>query len=142
MIRVANKDDFPTLASIWYIASVEAHDFIPASFWAAQKINMQEVYLPGADTWVFCLDGQLAGFVCHHQGFIPALFVDKSCQSQGIGQQLLTFLQTQYPALSLAVYAKNQAAHRFYQRHGFVETERKTCAHSGEEEIHMHWHQA
>ncbi|MBN7818304.1 N-acetyltransferase [Bowmanella yangjiangensis] len=142
MIRVANKDDLPALVSIWYEASVEAHDFIPASFWQSQKTNMQEVYLPGADTWVYYQDGRLAGFICHHQGFIPALFVDKAYQSQGIGQQLLTFLKTQYPVLSLAVYAKNSAAHRFYQRHGFVETQRKGCEHSGEEEVHMHWHQA
>ena len=41
------------MVRIWYDASVTAHSFIPSSFWALQKNEMKEKYLPLAENLVF-----------------------------------------------------------------------------------------
>ena len=139
MIRKLCAEDINEVVSIWYSASVKAHDFIAEEFWHSQKEPMRDVYIPNSETWVYHLEDRISGFISYYQGFIPALFVSPSDQSNGIGTELLTTLKQHYNQLSLTVYAENTQAHSFYIRQGFIELERKLCEHTGHEEILMSW---
>lgn len=142
MIRKLHAEDLDQVVTIWYSASILAHDFISEAFWLSQKQPMQEIYLPNSDTWVYEVDGNILGFISHYQGFVPALFITPNAQSQGLGHQLLNSLKQQHNELQLTVYAENSRAHQFYQKQGFKEVERKPCEHTAHEEIVMIWHSA
>ncbi len=135
-----NEVEVDTLVSLWFKASVKAHSFIPEDFWQSQMLAMKETYLPNSDTYIYEEDNHILGFISYHQGFIPALFVSPSAQSQGIGSKLLDFIKQQYDELQLAVYVQNHRAHRFYHAQGFNDSGRQLCEHTEHEEILMEWY--
>ncbi len=139
MIRPLCAEDLNTAVSIWYSASVKAHDFISEEFWRSQKTNMRDRYLPNCETWVYENDHSILGFISYYHGDIPAIFVSPSAQSQGIGAQLLNFLKGKYSELSLTVYSQNQKSHQFYLHQGFTAVEESLCPHTGHPQITMHW---
>ncbi|HEH9439343.1 TPA: N-acetyltransferase [Aeromonas sobria] len=140
MIRPLSTTDLDAAVELWYQASLQAHDFIPATFWREQRAAMRDIYLPASESWVYEEDGQLLGFISWYQGTVAALFISPDQQSHGLGRQLLEHLKTQYERLTLTVYAENEQARRFYCRNGFKEGESQLCEHSGRPELMMHWH--
>ncbi|KJG54243.1 GNAT family acetyltransferase [Photobacterium kishitanii] len=139
MIRPLRTEDLHTAVSIWYSASIKAHNFISDEYWRSQKNNMRDLYLPNCDTWVFEDESSILGFISYYKGEIPAIFVDPSAQSQGIGTNLLNFLKQKYSKLNLAVYKENEKTHQFYIRHGFKDIEETVCEHTGHRQIVMYW---
>ncbi|MGL6490392.1 N-acetyltransferase [Aeromonas veronii] len=139
MIRPLLTTDLDAAVELWYQASVQAHDFIPAAFWHEQRAAMRDIYLPASKSWVYEEDGQLLGFISWYQGSVAALFISPDHQAHGLGRQLLEHLKAQYDRLELTVYAENEQARRFYTRNGFHEGEQRICEHSGHAEIIMHW---
>ncbi len=57
MIRSYEKDDLIELLEVWYAASVIAHPFLDEAFFAQERKNITQIYLPKAETWVFEKDG-------------------------------------------------------------------------------------
>lgn len=139
MIRPLSTTDLDAAVELWYQASLQAHDFIPATFWREQRAAMRDIYLPASESWVYEKDGQLLGFISWYQGTVAALFISPDQQSHGLGRQLLEHLKTQYERLTLTVYAENEQARHFYCRNGFKEGESQLCEHSGHPELMMHW---
>lgn len=139
MIRPLSATDLDAAVELWYQASVQAHDFIPAAFWHGQQASMRDIYLPASKSWVYEEDGQLLGFISWYQGTVAALFISPAHQSRGLGRQLLDLLKAQYDRLDLTVYAENEQARGFYCRNGFQEGEQQLCEHSGRPELVMHW---
>lgn len=70
---------------------------------------------------------------------IGCLFVDPPHQGRGVGSALLARAQEQHDRLRLTVYEQNAGARRFYERHGFRDTERGVCEHTGCPELVMKW---
>ena len=62
MIRPANSNDYDAIVTIWLQASLIAHDFIPAHFWAEHAQQMRDSYLPNAETLVIEEDGAIKGY--------------------------------------------------------------------------------
>ena len=92
MIRAARSDDLPALLELWLVSTTQAHPFIDESYWLESLGLVREVYLPGAQTWVWEENG-LKGFISVMDArFIGALFVAPDALSQGIGKALLTEL--------------------------------------------------
>ena len=120
MIRDFENKDMEQLLSIWLSASIEAHDFIPASFWQDKLGEMREVYVPNSQTFVFEVDQQLYGFISLLDNYIAALFVHPEKQGLGIGQELMAYIKERFKTLSLSVYSKNKKAIAFYEKQGFV----------------------
>ncbi|MGL5469815.1 MAG: hypothetical protein ACRDCT_16780, partial [Shewanella sp.] len=58
MIRPLLTTDLDAAVELWYQASVQAHDFIPAAFWHAQRAAMRDIYLTASQSWVYEEDGQ------------------------------------------------------------------------------------
>lgn len=139
MIRLLRSQDLEAAVSIWFDASIKAHSFIEESFWASQKENMRDIYLPNSESWVYEEKGQILGFISYYEGTIPAIFVDPNSQSHGIGTKLLDMLKNKYSDLSLTVYTQNDKTHRFYLRHGFHDVGQCQCTHTGQGQIEMSW---
>lgn len=139
MIRRCKKADLEEMVRIWYEASVIAHSFIPASYWASQKNAMKDEYLPLAENFVFQEDGQIAGFISLVGKRVCALFVAPEMQGRGIGRTLLECAKTQKEKLSLKVYRENESAFRFYKKCEFMAASEEVDEYTGHIQILMKW---
>ena len=139
MIRTLRTEDLDDAVSIWYAASIEAHDFISEDYWSSQKQSMREMYLPNCLSWVYEEDGGILGFISYYEGSIPAIFVSPDAQSRGVGTMLLDYLKNQFSKLTLTVYASNKRTHRFYLHHGFYDVRNCICEHTGHDQFEMCW---
>jgi len=86
--------------------------------------------------------GTLTGILVLCHDWIDQLYIEPTRTGQGIGTQLLDHAKHERPTgLQLWTFASNTRAHRFYERHGFIET-RRTDGSSNEErrpDIHYVW---
>ena len=88
--------------------------------------------------WVAMDDGKVIGTISlldigEHRGALRKMFVDKDYRGKewGVGQQLLQILldwakQNGFKEILLGTTAKFLAAHRFYEKNGFTEMEKKS----------------
>jgi putative acetyltransferase len=139
LIRNYMETDLEEMVRIWYDASVIAHSFIPSSFWALQKNEMKEKYLPLAENLVFEEEGKVAGFISLFGERICAIFVAPEMQGKETGRALLEHAKTLKGKLSLKVYKKNENAFRFYMNCGFVAAGEEVDERTGCVQILMEW---
>ncbi|HIU63963.1 MAG TPA: N-acetyltransferase [Candidatus Avacidaminococcus intestinavium] len=140
MIREMQENEIKTLSALWLNASLKAHAFIKADFWRKNQSLIETKYLPQSLTYVYTEHNCLKGFLSlsdHKE--VAGLFVATSFQGQGIGSALMNFVQKRYPSLTLDVYAKNENAVRFYQKHNFRPIKTYIGDDTGAESIKMRW---
>ena len=102
-------------------------------------MDMQKLYLPGAETYVGVDNGEVRGFLSLMGDHVAALFVRTERQRRGIGSQLLAHAKGSRNALSVCVYTRNEGARRFYEAAGFEGLEQRLEPESGEQELLMGW---
>jgi len=67
----------------------------------------------------------VVGLLVLRDDWIDQLYVDPDLTGRGIGARLLALAKRERPhGLHLWTFVSNQAAQRFYERHGFTEVER------------------
>ena len=137
MIRKFENLDLDAVMQIWLQANLDAHAFIPASFWEAH-FEMVRDMLPQAELYVHenKAPRQIDGFIGLTENHIEGIFVAKSARSKGIGKALLEYAK---PRLTLSVYQKNERALAFYRREKFVVQSEGIDEDTNEEEIQMLW---
>lgn len=138
MIRKFKTYDLETIMAIWLSSNLQAHHFIPASYWK-NNVEMVKEILPQAEVYVYEEENQILGFVGIDQGYIAGIFVLDSMRSRGIGKALLDKAKSLYTTLSLSVYEKNKGAVSFYQREGFQIDKTQVDEQTGETEYFMIW---
>ncbi|MGM0258469.1 GNAT family N-acetyltransferase [Enterococcus sp. AZ102] len=138
MVTKMNPDQLERVLTIWLATNQTAHDFIDPTYWKQQLPTVREA-MKTAEIYVYQQQGEIVGFIGLVDGDIAGLFVSSSVQRQGIGHTLLAKAKTIAPSLSLAVYAKNQQAFRFYSKEGFVVIGKSQDAATGEYEYQMKW---
>ncbi|ELL9329581.1 N-acetyltransferase [Vibrio fluvialis] len=136
-LRPFRVEDMDDLLNVWLSASIEAHDFVAASYWQSQVENMRHLYLPASEVYVYLLSGELVGFYALYENTLAAIFVSPDCQGQGIGTLLLDHAKLQRAQLSLTVYKENQASCQFYLKQGFQVVREQTDEHTGHAELVM-----
>lgn len=140
MIRPFCEDDMEPVVRLWLEASVEAHDFIPASFWEAAASDMRTLYLPMSDEIVLHVDdasGAVDAFIAFVDNFLAALFVAPEAQGKGLGSRMFRIARRMHPDLSLCVYKENRRAVAFYLRHGLCVLGERTEEKTGHAELVM-----
>ena len=140
MIRKFEARDLAAVMQIWLHGNLDAHAFIPASFWEAH-FEMVRDMLPQAELYVHEGEDtrQIDGFIGLTENHIEGIFVAKSARSNGIGKALLDHVKPLKPRLTLGVYQKNERALAFYQREQFVVHSEGIDEDTNEAEIQMHW---
>ena len=105
MIRKFSKADLDKVMQIWLFANMDAHHFIPKSYWES-NFEMVKGILPAAEVYVYENPdkNELLGFIGLTDNYIAGLFVRKDVQSQGIGKELLDYAKEVKDHLSLSVY--------------------------------------
>jgi putative acetyltransferase len=139
VIRSAETSDIDAIITIWLEASIQAHAFVPDTFWRAHAADMRDRYLPSAESYVDELDGKARGFASLVGDTLAALFVAPAYQGAGVGSDLLLKAQSLRSSLTVSVYAENERALKFYSRHGFVRTGRHVDDETGAQEVTMRW---
>ena len=140
MIRKFENLDLDAVMQIWLQANLDAHAFIPASFWEAH-FEMVRDLLPQAELHVHEDAGtrQIDGFTGLTENHIEGIFVAKAARSKGIGKALLGYAKSRKPRLTLSVYQKNERALAFYRREQFVVQSEGIDGDTNEAEIQMLW---
>ena len=140
MIRKLETQDLDAVMQIWLQANLDAHAFIPASFWEAH-FEMVRDMLPQAELYVHENEAprQIDGFIGLTENHIEGIFVVKSARSKGIGKALLDHAKSRKPRLDLSVYQKNERALAFYRREQFVVQSEGIDEDTNEADIQMLW---
>lgn len=94
---------------------------------------VREVLLGERETWI-AVDGEsVLGVLTLDHDFLDQLYVASSAQRSGIGSLLVALAKRQRPqGLQLWAFASNLPAQAFYEKHGFIETERTDGANNEE----------
>lgn len=119
IIRNMNDNDIDQVMLIWLIINIQAHDFIPETYWKSQFDNVKKM-ISTSEVYVCEKSKEIVGFIGLAENYIAGIFVTSDFQSYGIGKMLLDYIKELKPRLYLHVYQKNIRAVRFYQREGFV----------------------
>jgi ribosomal protein S18 acetylase RimI-like enzyme len=134
-IRQASTGDFGRLAELHVLARYDmaylpyVHSFVSVEKW------MRESGIPRQHVWVAEIDGAVVGYASLYDGFLTNLYVHPSNQCRGIGTALLTEVKSAAPdGFRFWVFEANQAAIRFYERHG-ARTVRMTHGSKNEERL-------
>ena len=140
MVRKFETQDLDAVMQIWLQANLDAHAFIPASFWEAH-FEMVRDLLPQAELYVHEDAGtrQIDGFIGLTENHIEGIFVAKAARSKGIGKALLDYAKSRKPRLDLSVYQKNERALAFYQREQFTVQSEGIDEDTNEAELQMLW---
>ena len=140
MIRKFENLDLDAVMQIWLQANLDAHAFIPASFWT-EHFEMVRDLLLQAELYVHEGEDtrQIDGFIGLTENHIEGIFVAKSARSKGIGRALLEYAKSRKPRLTLSVYQKNERALAFYRREQFAIHSEGIDEDTNEAEIQMLW---
>ena len=141
IIQKAKTDDINPMLEIWFNASLQAHDFIPAAYWEKQLIPMRDLYLPLAENYVLKENHTVLGFASflESEKVLAALFIDPDQQGAGYGCRLVDCIKQQSDQLHLTVYAENISAVIFYQKQDFKVINQGIDQNTGHVELSMTW---
>ena len=94
-IQKAEMQDIESILNIWLNASLQAHDFIPATYWEQQLLPMRDLYLPLAENYVIKDNQNVTGFasLLKSEAVLAALFIAPHQQSLGYGTALIDFFK-------------------------------------------------
>ena len=85
---------------------------------------MREVVFPRRSIRIAEQDGDIVGFAARDGAWLEHLYVKVGCTGLGIGSRLLDVVINEAklvtPVLRLYAFQCNEAARRFYERHGFT----------------------
>ena len=140
MIRKFETQDLDVVMQIWLHGNLDAHAFIPASFWT-DHFEMVRDMLPQAELYVHENEDnqEIDGFIGLTENHIEGIFVAKAARSKGIGKALLEYTKSRKPSLTLSVYQKNERAIAFYRREQFAVQAKGIDEDTNEAEIQMLW---
>ena len=140
MIRKFEALDLAAVMQIWLHGNLDAHAFIPVSFWTGHFEIVRDM-LPQAELYVHENEAtrQIDGFIGLTENHIEGIFVAKAARSKGIGKALLDYVKSRRPRLTLGVYQKNERALAFYQREQFVVHSEGIDEDTNEADIQMLW---
>ena len=140
MIRKFETRDLDAVMQIWLHGNLDAHPFIPASFWTDHFETVRDL-LPQAELYVHENEAtrQIDGFIGLTENHIEGIFVAESARSKGVGKSLLEYAKSCKPYLTLSVYQKNERALAFYRREQFTVHSESIDEDTNEAEIQMLW---
>lgn len=120
LIRKYVAEDISGVLSCWENANKIAHPFLADDFVNQIRIDIPQIYLPNAETWVADNCGRVIGFISLLNNEIGALFVEPSFHRNGIGFALVKKAQELRGDLEVEVFELNRVGRDFYAKCGFT----------------------
>lgn len=124
MIRKREEKDNDEILNIWFKASSMAHPFLASEFVEKAQEDLRTIYIPATETWIYEENASVIGFISMLGNEIGGLFVLPDRHSKGIGTQLVNFIHGLQGDLEVEVFEKNAIGRAFYEKYGFIETNR------------------
>ncbi len=122
-LRPAGSGDAEAIAAL-FSASRRLLDFLPELHTVEEdRCFIAGTVLRDCAVTVAEADDRIVGFIAERDGWIEQLYVAPAAIGAGIGAALLADAMARNGALELWCFARNTAARRFYERHGFVAVE-------------------
>lgn len=128
-LRCGELRDADELAALFLRARSAAVASIPPPVHSDEEVRswFQRVVLVELEVWVAELGGRLVGLLVLDGNVVEQLYVEPTLTRWRIGTQLLGLAKDLRPrGLELWTFEANEAARRFYERHGFVALERSS----------------
>lgn len=127
-IRPYQAQDLGDLLTAWEKSSRLAHPFMKEEFFAQERDNIPNIYIPNTDTWVAVVNNRVVGFIALIVGEaeigqrceIGGLFVEPSFHRQSIGKLLVKKATELYGDSIVKVFKKNTLGRAFYDKQGFT----------------------
>ncbi|OIJ69051.1 GNAT family N-acetyltransferase [Streptomyces mangrovisoli] len=104
--------------------------------------HIRDVVVPLRETWVAeaADEAGIVGMMVLNEDLLSQLYLDPDWRGRGIGDRFVTMAKELRPdGLHLWTFQVNTPAHRFYERHGFVATERTDGSGNEEREPDVHY---
>jgi ribosomal protein S18 acetylase RimI-like enzyme len=143
VIRRASAGDAAALGELWLQSFKAALPSVCVVHTDDQVRRwIRDVVIERQETWVICVDGEIAGMLALQGDEIDQLYLAPQRRGQGLGDQLVAQAKSRRPrGLRLWTFQVNAAAVSFYRRHGFRETTRTDGSQNEEHEpdIRMEW---
>jgi putative acetyltransferase len=137
IIRQYEQRDLNDVLSTWENASRIAHPFLSTEFVEQEYYNIQNVYLPNAETWVVEQDERVIGFIALIGNEIGGLFVQPKFHGSGAGKILTDKAQELRGDLEVEVFKANSIGLKFYSRYGFKLLSEKIHEETGHELLRL-----
>ncbi len=118
-IRPYEETDLDAVLSAWANAQNIAHPFLPETFQAQEKINVETLYLPNVETWVVEADHQVVGFIALIGNEIGGLFLQPLHHGKKLGKLMVDKARELHGNLEVEVFEKNLMGRKFYTKYGF-----------------------
>ncbi len=138
MIREFEEQDIGRVMEIWLQGNLDAHDFVPESYWKDQQEEVKEQMMR-AEMFVYEKEGEILGFAGMQGTYLAGLFVDRDVRSRGIGGELLEYMKHSYQYFFFYAYVKNTRALAFYEAHGLKRMNESENDETGEMECAFSW---
>ena len=137
IIRQYEDTDLEAVLSSWKNTQKIAHPFLPEDFQTQEMINIQERYLPSADTWVVEEDNIVVGFIALIGNEVGGLFLQPTHHGKKLGKMMVDKAQELHGDLVVDVFEKNLIGHDFYTKYGFKLVEDKIHEQTGEQVLRL-----
>ncbi len=126
-IRRATAADADEVTQVFLASRASAMPYLPRIHSDEETLSwIQFVVLPGSVVWVAEVGEPptIVGMAALDGSMLDHLYLHPDAQRQGIGSSLLATVREASPdQLTLHVFQRNDAARRFYEKHGFRATE-------------------
>ncbi len=140
MIRSLLKSEISQVSKLWLSSTKQAHPFIAANYWDENLPQVEDLLVSQAQTYLYVDKHQIKGFISlFGNGYIGALFVRPTDQSQKIGSKLLRYVLRNKTSANLKVYTQNEPAINFYRYHGFKIIQESQNLATQAQELIMAW---
>ena len=132
----AMPQDGDEIAALYLEARKAALGAIPPVFGSDERVLawLSRRVKNGQECWVTRDENGVSAFMLLEPGWLDQLYVRVDRIGQGLGAELVSKAKKLMPeGMRLWTFQSNMAAHRFYERHGFVVVE-KTDGSNNEEQ--------
>jgi putative acetyltransferase len=125
-IRPYLESDLEDVLSAWENTQKLAHPFLSDEFQAQEKINIEKIYLPNAETWVVEAENKVVGFIALIGNEVGGLFLQPTHHGKKLGKLMVDKAQERHGNLRVEVFQKNLIGRNFYEKYGFIPVDEKT----------------
>ena len=117
VIRPIEPEDIGHTARVWHESKQSAYWCLPLQQGITPEEDeriFREHVLPGFETWIATLDGEIVAFLTLDGSYVARLYVHPARQGSGVGTALLAHAKQTSPlGLELHTHQKNAPAREF-----------------------------